>query len=126
MRRKKDMSKLAKKLATSIGQAAIEDLARQTKFVQRSSELGGFDFALLNMKSIDSDGFSSLTEQCVKLGKDYEVNISKQGLDKRYSTKSTSFMQALFLRRLLGRIRRMDKFLPNTFSFQLEPYQKVL
>ena len=92
------MSKLAKKLETSIGNAAVEDLARQTKFVQRSSELNGFNFALLNMKSIDSDGFSSLTEQCVQLKKDYEVTISKQGLDDKYSEKSTSFLQTLFLK----------------------------
>ncbi|MFK7905386.1 MAG: hypothetical protein AB8B69_09690 [Chitinophagales bacterium] len=102
--KKKLISKLGEKLRSLLNQESIEDLAKEKKFVQRTSSLTGFKFAMVNIRSLGSDGFSSLTELCLKLYEEEGIKISKQGLDSRYKEESTAFLKSLFLKLLKLRL----------------------
>lgn len=73
----------------------IEELARQTKFVQRSSKLTGSKFLqALVFTSLEKPEMtlSNLQQSCL----DLEVSISQQSIDERLDEKSVNFLKQLF------------------------------
>ena len=96
MRHKKDSSKIADKLESVLGNEYIEKVSREKNFVQRSSQIGGLTFVGLNMNSVGSTGFCSLTEQCSHLYKDYDIEVTKKGLNDRYNEFGVNFMKQIF------------------------------
>ena len=80
----------------------LEDLARSTGFIVRSSSrLSGRMFLELNVCDFGENGGMSLTEKCNYLSENYDVEMSKQSLDERYHTFSVKFMRAC-LERIWG------------------------
>lgn len=92
-------TKIGEKILQILDKTAIEALAKETGFVKRESSLGGFDFALLQMKTTASEGYMSLTELISTLYQDTGIVISKQGLDGRYNEEAVNF-----LKKLLGKV----------------------
>lgn len=71
------------------------------------------NFLGLNLNSVCSTGFSSLTEQSSQLLKDYGIQVTKKGLNDRYNEYSVNFMKTLFSQTLtlsLGEKLRLEKF----------------
>ena len=104
MRRKKSISKIGEKIESILNRKEIELIAKEVGFVCRKSNLMGSDFLYLNIQGIGSCGFSSLTELCIQLKKDYEITISKQGLDERYHNKSSEFLKTIVMKILSARL----------------------
>jgi len=75
----------------------VEELAKKSRFLERStSRLSGKSFLELNVCDFGEIGAMSLTEKCNYLYENYEVKMTKQGLDERYNTHSVSFMKSCF------------------------------
>ena len=110
MRRKKSISKIGEKIESILNRKEIELIAKEVGFVCRKSNLMGSDFLYLNIQGIGSCGFSSLTELCIQLKKDYEITISKQGLDERYHNKSSEFLKTILMKILSASIRNELRF----------------
>ena len=77
----------------------IEMLARETKFVQRTSKLNGRTFVQALTFGFLTRGelsLSDLAESCADLG----VDITAQGLDERITPNTVGFLKAVFARAL--------------------------
>lgn len=94
----KAISKLLKKLFKS---SDIEVLARESKFIRRStSQISGMDFLLMNVFDSTSGKERSLNDCCQWLDENRGVQIKKQSLDERYNTDSVRFMK-MCLKRIM-------------------------
>lgn len=91
-------TKIGVKLAKIFNRSEIKKLSKEVGFVKRESLLGGFDFATLNMQSVGSEGYCSLTEQCSLLSHHMDIIISKQGLDWRYNKSACELMKQVLER----------------------------
>ena len=92
---KSDLGDMGAKLMRFFSEAEVERVARETKFVQRSSRLTGLRYLkTLVFGYIENPkaSLSDLAEVCA----DLEVKISPQGLDERIHAASVSFMQTIF------------------------------
>lgn len=69
----------------------IEQLARDTKFVQRDSPLSGLDFLLLCIFAHQQSELISLEGMCQELFKD-GVQITKQSLQERFNQNAVEFI----------------------------------
>lgn len=96
MRQLNTSIKIGEKLESILGQDYIESIAREENFVQRSRSLGGAAFLGTNISCVGSTGFCSLTEQTVKLLKDYNICITKKGLNDRFNNFGVNFMKRIF------------------------------
>jgi hypothetical protein len=77
----------------------LEQLARESRFIQRStSRLSGESFLLLNILQDWNGSESSFQNLGNWLEDNYEFSISKQGLWERYNTYAVSFMRRCFER----------------------------
>lgn len=72
----------------------IEQLARETKFVQRDSPLSGLDFLMLCIFAHQQSELISLEGMCVELFKD-GVRITKQSLQDRFNKNAVEFITQL-------------------------------
>lgn len=92
-----DKSELLERLSEFFSAEHLENLARKTKMVQRStSRLSGKMFVILNSLFIQSLDQVSLSDQCEFLSDYYGVRLTKQSLDERYNTDAVRFMRAVF------------------------------
>jgi hypothetical protein len=83
------------KIMRFFSEAEVEQVARETKFVQRRSPLTGLRYLkALVFGYIENPkaSLSDLAEVCA----DLEVKISPQGLDERINAASVSFLQTIF------------------------------
>ncbi len=72
----------------------IAELAKDTKFVQRSSKLDGCTFLSLILFNANSLHDESLNDLTIVLEKKYGVEISKQGLDDRFNKFAGQFLKS--------------------------------
>ena len=106
-----EIEKLSKVLLEFFDEDQIEQLGRQTKFIQRSRELTAMPFAKLCIIGVFQEGLSaSLGQLCSKLH-DMDVDITPQALDLRFSESAVEFMQSL-----------LDQSVSKLIYQQLDPY----
>jgi len=75
----------------------LEVLARQTRFIERStSQVSGQMFLNLNVLFEPSNSDSSLNDMCDFLEDHFGVRIRKQSLDERFNKEAVLFMKACF------------------------------
>ncbi|WP_373551306.1 IS4 family transposase [Haliscomenobacter sp.] len=80
----------------------IENLAREAKFIERStSRLTGQMFLQMNIFNTSSGDERSLNDQCEYLEETYGIELKKQSLDERYNTYAVSFMKQCYERLLV-------------------------
>ena len=85
---------LAERLSSFFSPERLEVLARETKFIERStSRLTGQMFLEMNVFNIATGKDRSLCDDCDYLRDSYGIKLTKQALDERYNTYSVSFMQ---------------------------------
>ena len=79
------------------GAEFLEKLARETKFIQRStSSITGQMFLAANVFQERSLQGTSLNDHCDFFKDEHEVTLKKQSLDERYNTYAVSFMKRCF------------------------------
>lgn len=77
----------------------VEKVARETRFVQRTSKLTGTKFLQALVFNVLEKGemtLSSIGQSCL----DLNVSISEQGIDERLNEKSVKFLRAMSIRAL--------------------------
>ncbi|HSI90664.1 MAG TPA: IS4 family transposase [Adhaeribacter sp.] len=84
-------------LAGILNESKLEQLARQTRFIERStSRLSGWMFLELHLL-LESNGRDfSLSQMCEELFERHGIKLSKQSLDERFNTFAVGFMQKCF------------------------------
>ena len=88
---------LAARLSTYFSSEHLETIARNSRFVERStSRLTGQNFLMLNVFNKENGKDRSLTSQCDYLEEHFSLKMSKQGLDERYNTYAVKFMQSCY------------------------------
>lgn len=92
-----DGGDLLARLGDFFQDGSLEKLARQSRFVERStSRLSGWMFLQLHLLMEASGQELSLTDMCEQLHERHGVELSKQSLDGRFNTFAVKFMRACF------------------------------
>ena len=88
--------KLSTRLSDFFSEVKINEKAKEFGFVQRStSKLQGSEFVDVLMFSLFNSKELSLESLTVTLKSEYDIDISKQGLNERFNDKSVSFFKDL-------------------------------
>lgn len=94
-----DSTKLLNELESCFSDIEIEDLARSSKFIQRStSRLSGKSFLEMNVFDCTDGKERSLNDSCDWLEEHHGLSMVKQFLDERYNTDAVRFMRNCFNR----------------------------
>lgn len=113
-----DQEGLATELKNCFDVKQITELARESKFIQRStSQLTGQSFLMMNVFDSTDGKERSLTDSCDWLAEHFGLNLKKQSLDERYNTHAVSFIKSCF-NRVLQIVNEgvMDRDLKLPFS----------
>lgn len=73
----------------------IDQLARETGFVKRSRKLSAPDFVNTLMFSSCNQANTSLPDMAADLNQQFSVDISKEGIHKKFSAKAVAFLKEL-------------------------------
>lgn len=93
----------------------VEQIARDTKFVQRESPLSGMDFFLLCVFAHQKSDCISLEDMCGELVKE-GIAITKQSLQDRFNEHAVEFIAALLKRALSIKLNVRQADLPSDFN----------
>lgn len=96
----------------------VEQIARQTRFVQRESGLGGIEFLGVMTQGLFARPNSSLS-QMAALARDTNpaLHISKQGLDGRINEQGVSFLKEMLSKALeLSTAKLIDAEIPKLLN----------
>ena len=75
----------------------LEELARQSRFIERStSKISGDMFLKLNVLFESNNSESSLNDMCDFLEDHFNVRIKKQSLDERFNKEAVTFLKVCF------------------------------
>lgn len=95
----------------------IEKLARETGFVKRSSEIITAESFLNSLLFTSSDQKElSLNDLSGQLKGKYKIDVSKQGVDQRFSENSVKFMKAI-MEKLIKKIISQEPVIDYLGSF---------
>jgi hypothetical protein len=86
----------------------LEQLARVTEFVKRTSKYRGQDLVTLCVWLSHNLASTSLTQLCSELGAATEITMSPEGLNQRLNEKAVTFLQQLFARVILYRLTEVQ------------------
>lgn len=89
---------MSQELADFFQKDEIEAIARDTKFVQRKSQLGGFEFLDLLVHTRSNQLQMSLNQMASSLSTRHGVTISKQAVDERFNGFSVEFFRVVLER----------------------------
>lgn len=93
----KDKGKLLKGFQSFFQDDMLEKLARESKFIERStSKLTGWMFLELHLLMELNGKELSLNQMCDELYERHRVTLTKQSLDERFNTYSVKFMRKCF------------------------------
>lgn len=74
----------------------INKIAKDTKFIQRKSDITAKDFLVFNIFHGEDICSASLSQLASKYDALFGVQVSKQAIDKRFNKYSVAFMQRIF------------------------------
>jgi len=118
---KQQRKRLTENLAVAIEQFftvdALEQLARDTKFVQRDSKINGqnfFDIIVFNNEQLKQQ---SLNDLAIDLSERYGIKITKQSLHDRFNERALAFLQQA-LERLLNQQLDVAPLLATATAFE--------
>lgn len=75
-------------------------IARETGFCQRSSKIDASVFFDLLMYDISSGKSKSLNQLAIETKSEHEIDVSKQGIDKRFNDQALTFLKVLIEKQL--------------------------
>lgn len=94
-----DPEALLKELKSCFGKKELEKIARESKFIQRStSRLSGLSFLMMNVLDCSDGRERSLNDCCDWLEEHFDIELTKQSLDERYNTDAVRFVKTCFTR----------------------------
>ena len=92
----KKLKYLVKNLKNVFSLSQINEIAKTSKFVQRQSGITAKDFLIFNAFYGDNICGISLSQLASKYDALFDVEVSRQALDKRFNDYSVTFMKEIF------------------------------
>lgn len=106
------MKKIDRKMTALIkeifNQRFLENIARKTKFVQRSGSLTSDSFISLCTFYKDSICKESLSELVTTLARDEQIHISPQALSERFNEHGVDFLKYILKEVLISQNRILE------------------
>ena len=93
--KKLDTTGISEKMVHFFSGKKVEEIARQTKFVRRKSEITGLSFLKAVVLGFLEKPDASLNEMAQSF-LDLDVSVTPQGIDERINLFSVAFLRALF------------------------------
>ncbi|MED0894425.1 IS4 family transposase [Aneurinibacillus migulanus] len=91
-----EMELIAQELRRHFSPSQLEQLARQTGFVQRKSKYTAQDLVSLCVFLNEDVSITPLTRLCGQLDASHHLSMSAEGLNQRFNSSAVPFLQALF------------------------------
>jgi hypothetical protein len=91
-----EMELIARELQQHFSPSQLEQLARQTKFVQRKSKCTAQDLISLCVFLNNEISATPLTQLCSQLDASNHLSMSTEGLNQRFNESAVAFLQTLF------------------------------
>jgi len=92
-----EYKRIAKQIESCFPKTLIEEQAKSTKFIRRStSRITGMDFMLMNIFDTTACNERSLNDCCDWLEEHRSIEMSKQSLDERYNRSAVNFTKSCF------------------------------
>jgi hypothetical protein len=107
------VEELKRHLSTS----ALEELARKTRFVQRSSKYRAPDLVALCVWISRNIASASLTQLCGQLESSTGVSISPEGLNQRFNHHAVRFLRQLLALLMKSKISSSNTILSESMSY---------
>jgi len=92
-----DKNKLVEEIEKYFDKNVVNQIAKETRFVQRQSKLSGMDFFFLCVFSHQKDEAISLEGLCAELMRE-GTSITKQSLQDRFNDDASAFMEKMATR----------------------------
>jgi hypothetical protein len=116
---KTNVQNLSTEISKLIDQKSINDFARETKFISRDSKMDGNMFLDILLFTHFNHKELSLNNLAIQIKKRFNVDISKQAIDERFTEKAVKFLKLVLVKTLEIAISRPDKI-------DFTKYDKVL
>jgi hypothetical protein len=110
-----ELALFSKELQRYLSPVALQQLAREVGFVQRSSKYRAQDLLALCVWLSQEVGSTSLTQLCSCLESSTEILISPEGLNQRFNSAAVSFLQRV-LSDLLTQNMNVSGMLPHHYA----------
>mgnify|MGYP003945775923 CR=1 FL=1 len=101
---KEELHLFSQVLQKYLSSTQLEQLARATEFVRRTSKYRGQDLVTLCVWLSRNLASTSLTQLCSELEAATEITMSPEGLNQRLNEKAVIFLQQLFARLLKAEV----------------------
>lgn len=99
----------------------LERIARETGFLKRESKVTPSAFFDLLMYNIGSGGSKSLQQMSIEAISEHNINVSKQGIDKRFNESTI-----VFLKRLIEKLLSVEMNKQHIDTGWLRNFNRVL
>lgn len=116
---KVNVKNLSTEISNLLNEKCINDFARDTGFILRNSKLNGNMFLDILLFTHFNQKQLSLNELAIQVKKRFDINISKQAIDKRFTDKSVKFLKSVLSKALELTISKQHKI-------DFTKYDKVL
>ena len=94
----------------------IEELSKSTKFITRKVKITGLNF-IGTLMNVNSDSIMSDENLCSNMGEDYDINLTRQGLNKRLQQeKSVEYLKEVTQIILKERYKPVNKEIKGLLS----------
>lgn len=94
----------------------LEELARESEFVQRKGKIDGSTFIRLVALNTENLRKESLNDLTITLRREYDIDIAKQSLHERFNDKAVLFLKLSLAKLLQDRVST-EKILPFAPKF---------
>ncbi len=114
----KQAKKLSTEITTFLNEESINKIAKETGFVKRERKLNGFNFLDMLLFTHFNNNELSLNDLSAQLADRYNMNISSQAIDERFTNAAV-----VFFKTILEKI--LKNWLPSKAHIYFTEYEKV-
>jgi hypothetical protein len=111
---KEELHMFSQVLQNYLSPTEVEQLARATEFVRRTSKYRGQDLVTLCVWLSHNLASTSLTQLCSELEAATGICMSPEGLNQRLNESAVTFLQQLFVRLLKAELS-LSSAIPNEY-----------
>lgn len=112
-----NLKKVVEEIKSKLSEAKIKELSKQAEFIKRERKMSAIGFVELCLFLEDNICIKTLTDLCTKLFKE-GINISEEGLNKRFNNNAVLFLKSLFLELLNKKTKEDKELILLTKSFK--------
>lgn len=112
-----NLRETVEKIKDRLSETKIKELSKQAEFIKRERKMTSIGFLKLCLFLEDNLCINTLTDLCTKLFK-AGIDISEEGLNKRFNSKAVLFLKSIFVELLKEKIKKDEKLSLATKCFE--------